>query len=174
MLIECLLKRVGGSDISFGQNVLRQVVYKFRPVDEKDNTSPHLCDIDNKDHINRLLSIRPKAYVEYVEGQGAQFEDEDFEKAEPTGDVDDYSDSMLATINPDTVSNRYVEGFARQVLNVNPKDKKAISVIYKQNTGKDLKATMSATAMVRECLRCLVNDAKDALDIAKANAKASE
>ena len=107
-------------------------------------------------------------------GQGAQFEDEDFEQAEPTGDVDDFSDSMLATVNPDTVSNRYVEGFARQVLNVNPKDKKAINAIYKQNTGKDLKATMSATAMVRECLRCLVNDAKDALDIAKTNAKASE
>ena len=173
MLIECLLKRVGGSDISFGQNVLRQVVYKFRPVDE-DNTSPHLCEIDNKDHINRLLSIRPKVYVEYIVGQGAQFEDEDFEAAEPTGDEEDFSDSMLSTVNPDTVSNRYVEGFARQVLNVNPKDKKAISAIYKQNTGKDLRTTMSATAMVRECLRCLVNDAKEALDIAKANAKAGE
>ena len=174
MKIECLLKRIGGSDITFGQNVLRQVVYKFRPVDEKDNASPHLCEVDNKDHIERLLSIRPKTYVEYVEGQGAQFEDEDYEAAEPTGDEEDFSDSMLSTVNPDTVSNRYVEGFARQVLSVNPKDKKAISAIYKQNTGKDLRTTMSATAMVRECLRCLVNDAKEALDIAKANAKAGE
>ena len=174
MKIECLLKRIGGSDITFGQNVLRQVVYKFRPVDEKDNTSPHLCEVDNKDHIACLLSIRPKAYVEYVEGQGAQFEDEDFEAAEPMGDEEDFSDSMLSTVNPDTVSNRYVEGFARQVLSVNPKDKKAIAAIYKQNTGKDLRTTMSATAMVRECLRCLVNDAKDALNIAKANAKAGE
>ena len=79
MLIECLLKRVGGSDIPFGQNVLRQVVYKFRPVDEKDNSSSHLCEVDNKDHIAFFLSLRPKVYVEYIVGQGAQFEDEDFE-----------------------------------------------------------------------------------------------
>ncbi len=174
MLIECLLKRTGGSDVVFGQNVLRQVVYKFRPVDEKDNSSSHLCEVDNKDHIAFFLSLRPKVYVEYIEGKGAQFEDEDYEAAEPKGEVEDFSDSMLSTVNPDTVSNRYVEGFARQVLNVNPKDKKAIAAIYKQNTGKDLRTTMSATAMVRECLRCLVNDAKEALDIAKANAKAGE
>lgn len=169
MKIECLLKRIGGSDITFGQNVLRQVVYKFRPVDEKDNVSPHLCEVDNKDHIDRLLAIRPKAYVEYVEGEGAQFEDEDFEDAEPKGEVDDYSDSVMATIDADKASAKYVKDFAKNVLNVNANDRKAISEIYAKNTGKTLKNTMTPTAMLRECLREMVKEALEALEIAKVN-----
>ena len=55
--------------VIFGQNVLRQVVYKFRPVDEKDNSSSHLCEVDNKDHIAFFLSLRPKVYVEYIVGR---------------------------------------------------------------------------------------------------------
>lgn len=168
MLIECLLKRKDGSKVPFGKNVLKQVVYHFKPMSQ-DDESPHVAEVDNKDHANTLLAIRPKAYVPYIEGEGGQFDDEDFEDAEPKGEVDDYSDSVMATIDADKVSAKYVKDFAKNVLNVNANDRKAISEIYAKNTGKTLRNTMTPTAMLRECLREMVKDALEALEIAKVN-----
>lgn len=63
MKIECILKRrtvdpktgvvTNGSDIELGA-----VMYEFRPLDPKDTKSPHVCEVTNKAHIERLLSIR--------------------------------------------------------------------------------------------------------------------
>lgn len=54
MLIESKIKRAGGSKID-----IAGVVYHFKPVDPKDNDSPHVCDVpdDHEAAIARFLSI---------------------------------------------------------------------------------------------------------------------
>lgn len=49
MLIECKLKRQGGSHITMKDGT----VYHFAP----DKTGKHVCDVRNKEHVARLLSI---------------------------------------------------------------------------------------------------------------------
>lgn len=62
MIIECLLKRLGGSHVELGDKV-----YHFAPNDKEH----HVCAVEQEDHISTLLAI-PEGYRQY----GA--------KAEPT------------------------------------------------------------------------------------------
>lgn len=56
MQIECKLKRPGGSKIDIGG-----VTYHFRPENENDPHSPHVCDVKDKRHAQRFLGI-PEGY----------------------------------------------------------------------------------------------------------------
>lgn len=95
MLIECTVKRLGGSKID-----IENVVYEFLP--NKDGA--HVCDVKNQDHIQRFLSIRegyklpgakqpePEAVVDTVEVIGEQVTEDAF---------DDDDDPPAANEGPD-------------------------------------------------------------------------
>lgn len=51
MLIECKLKRQGGSKVDIGG-----IVYHFKP-NTNDPGDPHLCDVKDKLHAQRFLGI---------------------------------------------------------------------------------------------------------------------
>ena len=54
MLIECTIKRRGGTLIPFGPADNPVNVYHFQ---ETVDGGPHVCEVENQDHIDRLLSI---------------------------------------------------------------------------------------------------------------------
>lgn len=51
MLIECKLKRQGGTKVDIGG-----IVYHFKP-NTNDSGDPHLCDVKDKLHAKRFLGI---------------------------------------------------------------------------------------------------------------------
>lgn len=55
--IQCLLRRKGGTQVTFGNNVATQTTYHFKPIDPEVDQSPHVCNVENKEHVSRLLSI---------------------------------------------------------------------------------------------------------------------
>lgn len=177
MKIECLLKREGGTKVTFGRNALKQVVLHFKPVIDGDITSPHvaevaddlMCPLQNKRVVDILLDNKPRAYAPF-DGEQAVIPDD--ESPEEEDEIDSYDDSVLATLDADTVSNKWLDRFCRDVLGLDPKAKGKIAEVYKQNTGIQLKLTKSATELIRECARVHIADAKDALAIAENNSKA--
>lgn len=57
MLIQCLIEREGGSEVSFSQrDEWPAGVYHFKP-DPARNGSPHVCEVTEPAHVNRLLGI---------------------------------------------------------------------------------------------------------------------
>lgn len=166
MLIECLIKRKNGTEVSFGKNPLRQVVYKFKPKNADDPMSAHVCEVNNEEHIERLLTIKPQAYIKH--GEVVEIE-EDIDDGDSANF--DFSDAYIVELDANETPVKYVEAYARSVLGVNPKDKNAIADIYEKNTGKTFKKNMSSVAMLRECLRDHIADAKNALELAVINDK---
>lgn len=164
MKIECLIKRTAPNYtvVEFG-NALNRQVYKFEPSDKNDPTSPHVCEVSNEDHAKRLLAITPRVYI--VSGQEIE------EEKPKIIDDDPYSDAVLAEINPADVTNDYLQKFAKDFLKVNPKDKDKLRALYLDQAEKELPESMTATAMIRECLIVIAAEAKDALVLAEANRK---
>lgn len=164
MKIECLIKRSAPNYtiVEFG-NALNRQVYKFEPSDKNDLTSPHVCEVSNEDHAKRLLAITPRAYI--VVGQEIE------EEKPKIIDDDPYSDAVLAEINPADVTNDYLQKFAKEFLKVNPKDKDKLRALYLDQAEKELPESMTATAMIRECLILVVAESKEALAIATSNEK---
>lgn len=164
MKIECLIKRAAPNytTVEFG-NALNRQVYKFEPINKNDPASPHVCVVEDKDHIERLLSIEPRAYIEF----GKSIEEDEGEDQSN----DQYSDAVLAEINPADATNDYLQKFAKEFLKINPRDKEKLRAAYLEQTEKELPESMTATAMIRECLILVVAEAKEALAIATANQK---
>ena len=54
MLIKSLLKREGGSKIEFGQDDEDKTIYHFN---SKTKDGDHVCEVTDKGHIQKLLSI---------------------------------------------------------------------------------------------------------------------
>jgi hypothetical protein len=67
MKIECKLKRNGGSEIQLGE-----ATYKFVPVDTDDETSAHVCEVEDEAHIERLLSITEAYRIHRKPGEAAK------------------------------------------------------------------------------------------------------
>lgn len=67
--IQCLLRRKGGTQVAFGHNAATQTRYHFKPIDADNPDSPHVCDVENDEHVSRFLAI-PEAYRLY-RGDGA-------------------------------------------------------------------------------------------------------
>lgn len=165
MIIECLLKRPAPNytQVEFG-NALNPKTYKFEPKDKNDPKSPHVCEVSDEKHAKVLLAITPVAYIEF----GTAIPEEEVN----IDDGDDiYSDSILAELNTADVSNDWLQSFAKHYLKVSPKDKNKLRSLYQEQTGKELPESMTATAMIRECLIVIAAEAKDALVLAEANRK---
>jgi len=53
MLIECTIKRTGGTKLTIGATN-----YHFKPVNVDDEEAPHVCEVADGAHAKRLLSIK--------------------------------------------------------------------------------------------------------------------
>ena len=117
--IQCLLRRKGGTKVTFGHNRATQKTYHFKPVDESDDQSPHICNVDDEDHADRLLSIRESyrlyrgdsGYVDKIEvTRGANTDEGAF--------INKFDD--ILSIDFETAENDTVADWAKEVLNLTP------------------------------------------------------
>lgn len=126
-LIECILKRKGGTVVNFGFHKNRLVVYHFKPLDQTDPESPHVCNVENAEHYERFVNI-PEAYREY-------FPDEEYmpamqvptptESTDPFDPRNDFKD--LLSVNPDDVSNDWLAKFSTVILDIKPTAKQKLA-----------------------------------------------
>ncbi|WP_151721060.1 hypothetical protein [Acinetobacter ursingii] len=147
-LVECLIKRKGGSDVPFGFSAAKQVSYRFRPLDANDPESPHIADVTNDDHYDRLISIRESfrpysqaTYQPATQIPSANTNDED--GFDPTDGND------LLSVDLNTVSNDWLQAFAKDVLKLPPKNKERLSLYASDTYEIDLAHSMTANEMIR-------------------------
>lgn len=156
MKIECLIKRKGGSVITFGHKP-RMIKYHFKPVSDEID-APHECEVENPVHVQRLLSI-----TEGYRIAGAPYHDEEDESVADGGKADVYADAFesLHAVNPDTVDNKWLEAFATRVLDVSPTNKTKIAEFLKSEWAIDVKpARETAVGLIRMALVECVREAK--------------
>lgn len=117
-LIQCLLRRKGGTQIAFGHNAATQTRYHFKPIDADDPTSPHVCAVENEDHADRFLSI-PEAYRLY-RGDGAV--DKIPVTKGASSDTDPYKNKFddILSIDFDNAENDTVTDWAEEMLELTP------------------------------------------------------
>ncbi|WP_288385432.1 hypothetical protein [uncultured Acinetobacter sp.] len=147
-LIECLIKRKGGTDVPFGFNAAKQITYRFRPLDVNDPESPHIAEVSNEDHYSRFISIRESYrpynsdnYEPVTQIPSADQDDED--------EFDPVDGNDLLSVDLNTVSNDWLQNFAKDVLKLPPKTKDKLSTYAKTTYGLDLDHSMTANEMIR-------------------------
>lgn len=117
--IQCILRRKGGTKVTFGNNLAKQKTYHFKPVDGDDDQSPHVCNVDDIEHADRLLSI-PEAYRLFRGDSGH------VDKIEVTKGADDNEGAFLnrfediLSIDFETAENDTVTDWAKEVLELTP------------------------------------------------------
>lgn len=152
-IIECIIQRKGGTVVDFGFHNKRKVKYNFQPLNPLDPESPHVCNVPNDDHYDRLLDIE-EAYrafdptEEYVPAYTAPTPDNDEDDFDPRNDFND-----LLSVNPEDVSNEWLGRFAETILEtpIKQKQKLADLAIAQYSLEFDYKTT-SATDIVRKIL----------------------
>lgn len=118
-MIQCLLRRKGGTKVTFGNNRATQKTYHFKPVNADDENSPHVCAIDDEEHADQLLSIR-EAYRLYRGGAGV------VDKIEVTMGAENDENAFvnrfddILSIDFETAENSTVADWAKEVLELTP------------------------------------------------------
>ncbi len=164
-LVECLLRRKGGTKVPFGRHGSNHTVYNFQPIDANDPESPHVADVPNEDHYERLLSIR--------EGYRA-YNHEDYEPtyqipaANPEAQNFDSKNNMhdILSVDPNTVSNDWLAAFAKEVLELPPKTKSKIAEYALTTYEVELSPQLTANEMIREVLKLRIDEEKRSADAA--------
>ena len=152
-LIECIIQRKGGTVVDFGFHNKKKVKYNFQPLNPLDPESPHVCNVPNDDHYDRLLDIE--------EAYRAFNPDEDYEPvyaaATPSNDEDDFDPRNdfkdLLSVNPEDVSNDWLGKFAATILETPIKQKQKLADMATSQYGLEFDyKTTSATDIVRKIL----------------------
>lgn len=152
-IIECILQRKGGTVVEFGFHNKKKAKYNFQPLNPLDPESPHVCNVPNDDHYDRLLEIDeayrafdPKEEYEPVYAAPTPTNDED--KFDPHNDFQD-----LLSVNPEDVSNDWLGKFAATILETPIRQKQQIADIATKQYGLEFDyKTTSATDIVRKIL----------------------
>lgn len=163
--IECLIKRRGGSEVTFGKNAATQVKYHFKPVDAANPDSPHVCEIDNDEHISRLLSIQ--GYRIYREKSAPVIS---LPITPPESDYspeDEYAD--LVGIDADVVDGDWLHGFSRKVLDIPPTHKAKLAGKLKKSYEQTLPDGASANDYIRAILKNMIAEQEAASALAAGN-----
>lgn len=64
VMVQSLIRRKGGTQVSFGSNPLTAVTYHFLPIDDTPN-APHVAKVANEEHLSAMLAI-PEGYRLYL------------------------------------------------------------------------------------------------------------
>ena len=82
MKIESLIRRAKGTKVPFGDYQNPDITYHFKPAEPD---GPHVAEVEDPRHVERLLSIRPQAFVE-AGHDASEYADEGDDTAAEGGD----------------------------------------------------------------------------------------
>ena len=156
-IVECILKREGGTIVEFGFHNKKKVKYHFRPIDATDPESPHVCNVSDDDHYGRFLSISecyrefdPDGEYQPVYSLSKPSEDDDYDSRNNFYD--------LLSVNPDDVSNEWLGQFAETILKIKVTQKQNLADMATTQYGLEFDySTTTAVEIVRmilvECIK---------------------
>lgn len=163
--IELMIRRKGGTVVDFGKNEATKVSYHFAPVDPANPDSPHVCEVNDDAHVNRLLSITgyrlfrgertPIASLQ-LSSQPDSFEPED-----------EYGD--LVGIDPQLVDGDWLHGYSRKVLEITPTHKAKLMAKLKKSYDETLPDGSSPNDYIRALLVHAVAEQEAASNLAAGN-----
>lgn len=160
-LLECILKRKGGTVVEFGFHNKKKVKYHFQPLNPLDPDSPHICNVPNLEHYKRLVSIT-EAYREF-DPDGEYEQVYAIQKSGDDSDFDgrnDYED--LLSVNPEEVSNDWLAGFTQQVLQIKLTQKQKLTDYAKTSYGIEVDKTVTAADLARLILVACIEEEREA------------
>lgn len=137
MIIECTLKRQGGTVVDFPTAVYHFAPDKTKTPDSITKEYPHICEIKDKDHVRRLLAI-PESYRQF----GAQEKPVKVKDSEPKDNN--------GVIDSEEMDNKAVIDWATD-HKINPKSKTDIED-YGRRVGIELDRRMSPVNMLRSAI----------------------
>lgn len=151
--IESLIRRKGGTVVEFGTPGLpSHARYHFKPEAED---GPHLCEVDNDEHYAQFLSIREgfRRYRRDAAPVEALTVNQDSPAFVPK---DQYAD--LVAVDPGTVTNEWLHGFSRQVLKIQPKNRKDLEAKLLSGYGITAEQRHTATDIIRLILSEMIKE----------------
>ncbi len=134
MIIHSLIKREGGTVVPMGNDT-----YNFKP-DENGN---HVCEVKNKAHIERFLSIK-EGFIEF----GKTTKAVEPEPQEPESALSD---------NPENWTNTQASAWAK-TRGINPLNKTAIITFAEANGITDIDENTQPAVMIRYVAKKLMED----------------
>lgn len=168
-LVECLLKREGGTTVDFGFHNRKKVKYHFAPLDVNDPDSPHVCNVPNEEHYDRFVVGIPEAYrpydhdAEYEPAMSMASASSGEDNFDPSNDEND-----LLSVNPEEVSNKWLGDFAKNVLKTPVTQKQKLADLATEQYGLEFDySTTTATDIVRLILVERIKEEKNASDAAE-------
>lgn len=162
MKIQCLIKRKGGSKPSFGHHAATAVEYHFKPIDPNDEQSPHVCDVEDEDHIASFLAV-PSVYRVYVEGKPVLSVPPTTKELDTSKLKNLYDD--LLSVNPEQVDGVWLEGFAREVLGIDPKSQAALKECLINDYNGTVTGRPATNTLIRSILVARIAQEKEASDL---------
>ena len=151
--IESLIRRKGGTVVEFGTPGLSSYArYHFKPEAED---GPHLCEVDNDEHYAQFLSIR-EGFRRYRRDAAPVQALTANQSAPAFAPKDPYAD--LVAVDPGTVSNEWLHGFARQVLSIQPKNRQALEAKLLSGYGIQAEQRHTATDIIRLILSEMIKE----------------
>lgn len=129
--------------------------YVFKPkYPEKERMAldnPHVCEVSNKEHIARFLSITEGYQLYLGDDESVQVESTTDEDGNTGGKFDDLANLDVAAMNDDDLRK-----FANEVMGVPPKNKAPILQWYSEHFDKSLDPASNIADLLRQCAMAIV------------------
>jgi len=158
-LIQSLIRRKGGTKVSLGHHAALQRHYHFKPINAADPDSPHVADVTNEDDHAHFLGA-PSLYRRYKAGQAPVIAVPPADPNQEQSLIDKQRnryDDLLSIGNVESLTNEWLEGFSRDVLEVPITSRAglldiagAYSLTFKGNTANMTIARKILQAMIDE------------------------
>lgn len=162
MKIECLLKRDGGTIVDMPRNDRPgNMRYHFKPEVPDDDQAAHVCEVTDKAHLGRFLAITDAYQVYDPEGEAPTA----ISIPKPESYIPENPYLHLSEVNPDTVDGDWLGGFAREVLQIQPRDIPLIRDKAKTSYDLTFDEKASANDMLRAILTRMIAEQKTAVQL---------
>lgn len=158
-LIQSLIRRKGGTKVSLGHHAAMKRNYHFKPVDPSDPDSAHVADVTNEEDYAVFISASD-IYRRYKAGQPPVIAVASVDPEQQQNLADKQRnryDDLLSIDNVESLTNEWLEGFARDVLEVPITSRAGLldiageySLTFKGNTANMTIARKILQAMIDE------------------------
>ncbi len=130
--------------------------YVFKPkYPDKDRMSPdnpHICEVSDKEHISRFLSITEGYQLYLGDDESANNQQKDADENDNAGSkFDDLANLDVAAMNDDDLRK-----FAIEVMGITPKNKAPILQWYNEMFDKSLDPASNIADLLRQCAAAIV------------------
>ena len=156
-LIQSLIRRKGGTKVSLGHHAAMKRNYHFKPVDPSDPDSAHVADVTNEDDYAVFIAASD-IYRRYKAGQPPVIAVASVDPEQQQNLADKQRnryDDLLSISNVESLSNEWLEGFARDVLDV-PITNRADLMTIANDYGLTFKGNTATMTITRKIVEAMI------------------